>query len=167
MSKAIQKEDYTRVIYDKGCLRAGEEWVERNLVPVAGVAVAISVLQVAISVAISVPHVLHLRPLFSVLHLFNFWLAKLVFSVARSVLQVTPVVRLPSSVLKSLVGRLPHCMESYPSCFLERCLLVTTQELVCTTFDIVLCERKACIRHTRVLQCIFAFLFCFCMFCFN
>ena len=43
---AIQKEDYTRVIYDKGCLRAGEEWVERNLVPVAGVAVAISVLQV-------------------------------------------------------------------------------------------------------------------------
>ena len=46
MRKAIQKEDYTRVIYDKGCLRAGEEWVERNLVPVAGVAVAISVLQV-------------------------------------------------------------------------------------------------------------------------
>ena len=39
---AIQKEDYTRVIYDKGCLRAGEEWVERNLVPVAGVAVAIA-----------------------------------------------------------------------------------------------------------------------------
>ena len=46
MRTAIQKEDYTRVIYDKGCLRAGEEWVERNLVPVAGVAVAISVLQV-------------------------------------------------------------------------------------------------------------------------
>ena len=45
---AIQKEDYTRVIYDKGCLRAGEEWVERNLVPVAGVAVAISVLQVLV-----------------------------------------------------------------------------------------------------------------------
>ena len=100
MSKAIQKEDYTRVIYDKGCLRAGEEWVERNLVPVAGVAVAISVLQVAksvaisvlqvaISVAIRVPQVLHLRPLFSVLHLFNFWLAMLVFSVARSVLQVS------------------------------------------------------------------------------
>ena len=133
MSKAIQKEDYTRVIYDKGCLRAGEEWVERNLVPVAGVAVAISVLQVAISVS----HVLHLRPLFSVLHLFNFWLAMLVFSVARSVLQVTPVVLLPSSVLKSLVGRLLHCMESYPSCFLERCLLVTAQELVCTTFDVV------------------------------
>ena len=43
---SLQKEDYTRVIYDKGCLRAGEEWVERNLVPVAGVAVAVSVLQV-------------------------------------------------------------------------------------------------------------------------
>ena len=42
----LQKEDYTRVIYDKGCLRSGEEWVERNLVPVAGVAVAVSVLQV-------------------------------------------------------------------------------------------------------------------------
>ena len=35
------------VIYDRGCLIAGEEWVERNLVPVAGVAVAVSVLQVA------------------------------------------------------------------------------------------------------------------------
>ena len=34
------------VIYDGGCLRAGEEWVERNLVPVAAVAVAVSVLQV-------------------------------------------------------------------------------------------------------------------------
>ena len=34
------------VIYEKGCLRAGEEWVERNLVPVAGVAVAMAVLQV-------------------------------------------------------------------------------------------------------------------------
>ena len=34
------------MIYDKGCLRAGEEWVERNLIPVAGVAVAMAVLQV-------------------------------------------------------------------------------------------------------------------------
>jgi len=34
------------VIYDRGCLIAGEEWVERNLVPVAGVAVAVSVLQI-------------------------------------------------------------------------------------------------------------------------
>ena len=38
--------DYSVVIYDKGCLRAGEEWVERNLIPVAGVAVAMAVLQV-------------------------------------------------------------------------------------------------------------------------
>ena len=39
--------DYSLVIYDRGCLRAGEEWVERNLIPVAAVAVAVSVLQVA------------------------------------------------------------------------------------------------------------------------
>jgi tetraspanin-5 len=38
--------DYTGVIYDRGCLRAGEQWVEKNLVPVAGVAVAVSVLQI-------------------------------------------------------------------------------------------------------------------------
>ena len=25
--------DYGQVIYDRGCLRAGEDWVERNLVP--------------------------------------------------------------------------------------------------------------------------------------
>ena len=35
------------MIYDRGCLRSGEEWVERNLIPVAGVTVAVSVLQVA------------------------------------------------------------------------------------------------------------------------
>ena len=40
--------DYSVVIYDKGCLRAGEEWVERNLIPVAGVAVAMAVLQVGL-----------------------------------------------------------------------------------------------------------------------
>ena len=38
--------DYSLVIYDRGCLRAGEEWVERNLIPVAAVAVSVSVLQV-------------------------------------------------------------------------------------------------------------------------
>jgi len=38
--------DYTQVIYDRGCLRSGEEWVERNLVPVAAVAVALAVLQI-------------------------------------------------------------------------------------------------------------------------
>ncbi|GLG99435.1 Uncharacterized protein GBIM_05903 [Gryllus bimaculatus] len=34
-----------RNIYERGCLRAGEEWVEANLVPVAGVAVGVAVLQ--------------------------------------------------------------------------------------------------------------------------
>ena len=38
--------DYSLVIYDRGCLRSGEEWVHRNLIPVAAVAVALSVLQV-------------------------------------------------------------------------------------------------------------------------
>ena len=42
----MQPGDYTQVIYDRGCLRSGEEWVERNLVPVAAVAVALAVLQV-------------------------------------------------------------------------------------------------------------------------
>ena len=41
----MQPGDYTQVIYDRGCLRSGEEWVERNLVPVAAVAVALAVLQ--------------------------------------------------------------------------------------------------------------------------
>lgn len=35
-----------RNIFERGCLRAGEEWVEANLVPVAGVAVGVAVLQV-------------------------------------------------------------------------------------------------------------------------
>jgi len=42
----MQPGDYTQVIYDRGCLRSGEEWVERNLVPVAAVAVALAVLQI-------------------------------------------------------------------------------------------------------------------------
>ena len=42
----MQLGDTQSVIFDRGCLRAGEEWVERNLVPVAGVAVALAVLQV-------------------------------------------------------------------------------------------------------------------------
>lgn len=41
-----QPGDPATVIYDRGCLRAGEEWVERNLVIVAGVTVALAVLQV-------------------------------------------------------------------------------------------------------------------------
>ncbi|KAF5306751.1 hypothetical protein FQA39_LY01509 [Lamprigera yunnana] len=35
-----------RHIFERGCLRAGEEWIESNLVPVAGVTVGIMVLQV-------------------------------------------------------------------------------------------------------------------------
>ena len=38
--KLVQIGDKQLVIFDRGCLRSGEEWVERNLVPVAGVAVA-------------------------------------------------------------------------------------------------------------------------------
>ncbi|KAJ8965883.1 hypothetical protein NQ314_003863 [Rhamnusium bicolor] len=34
-----------RHIFERGCLRAGEEWIESNLVPVAGVKVGIMVLQ--------------------------------------------------------------------------------------------------------------------------
>ncbi|KAK6626731.1 hypothetical protein RUM44_009208 [Polyplax serrata] len=37
-----------RNIFERGCLRAGEEWVETNLVPVAGVAVGVAVLQVMV-----------------------------------------------------------------------------------------------------------------------
>lgn len=42
-----QTGDKSTVIYEKGCLRAGEEWIEANLVPVAGVSVGVAVLQVA------------------------------------------------------------------------------------------------------------------------
>ena len=42
----MQQGDYAQVIFDRGCLRSGEEWVEKNLIPVAGVAVALAVLQV-------------------------------------------------------------------------------------------------------------------------
>lgn len=37
-------------IYDKGCLQAGEEWLERNLLFVAGVAVGVAFLQVSAGV---------------------------------------------------------------------------------------------------------------------
>lgn len=36
-----------RHIFERGCLRAGEEWIETNLVPVAAVNVAVMVLQVS------------------------------------------------------------------------------------------------------------------------
>lgn len=35
-----------RNIFERGCLRAGEEWIESNLVPVAAVTVGIMVLKV-------------------------------------------------------------------------------------------------------------------------
>jgi len=41
-----QNYDVAKIINDKGCLPAGEEWLERNLLVVAGVAVGIAFLQV-------------------------------------------------------------------------------------------------------------------------
>lgn len=38
-----------RSIFERGCLRAGEEWLELNMVPVAGAAVSTMVLQVLYS----------------------------------------------------------------------------------------------------------------------
>lgn len=38
--------DLSRIINEKGCLQAGEEWLENNLLVVAGVAVGIAFLQV-------------------------------------------------------------------------------------------------------------------------
>lgn len=35
-----------RHIFERGCLRAGEEWIESNLVPVAAVTVGVMVLKV-------------------------------------------------------------------------------------------------------------------------
>ena len=34
------------VIYTEGCIQAGETWFQKNLIPVASVAVSIAVLQV-------------------------------------------------------------------------------------------------------------------------
>ena len=39
------------MIYDRGCLRSGEEWVHRNLIPVAAVAVAARARRAMISAA--------------------------------------------------------------------------------------------------------------------
>ena len=41
-----QAGDLSSVINDRGCIEAGEEWLERNLLLVAGVAVCIAFLQV-------------------------------------------------------------------------------------------------------------------------
>ena len=41
-----QKGDFSGKINDKGCLPAGEKWLEQNLISIAGVAVGIAFLQV-------------------------------------------------------------------------------------------------------------------------
>jgi hypothetical protein len=40
--------DLSSVINEKGCVQAGEEWLERNLLVVAGVAVGVAFLQAPI-----------------------------------------------------------------------------------------------------------------------
>jgi len=40
------KQPAERHIYERGCLRAGEDWLESHLVPVAGACVSIMVMQV-------------------------------------------------------------------------------------------------------------------------
>lgn len=46
IDKFPQNYEVSKIINEKGCLPAGEEWLERNLLVVAGVAVGISFLQV-------------------------------------------------------------------------------------------------------------------------
>ena len=41
-----QQYDVAKIINEKGCVQAGEEWMERNLLIVAGIAVATAFLQV-------------------------------------------------------------------------------------------------------------------------
>ena len=41
-----QQSERGAVIHENGCLRAGEEWAERNLMPIAAATVAMAVLQV-------------------------------------------------------------------------------------------------------------------------
>jgi tetraspanin-5 len=51
--------DVHKIINEKGCLVAGEEWLERNLLVVAGIAVGVAFLQVpslsAACLCLSVP----------------------------------------------------------------------------------------------------------------
>ncbi|XP_055679416.1 tetraspanin-17 isoform X3 [Lutzomyia longipalpis] len=44
----VRKEGYPaeRHIYERGCLRAGEDWLEGNLLPVAGVCVSVMIMQI-------------------------------------------------------------------------------------------------------------------------
>lgn len=43
---ALQNYEIDKVIYDKGCIQAGEEWVERNLLLIATGAVGTAFAQV-------------------------------------------------------------------------------------------------------------------------
>ena len=45
---SAQHGDLSSIINEKGCLLAGEEWLEKNLLVVAGVAVGIAFLQVCV-----------------------------------------------------------------------------------------------------------------------
>ena len=42
----LQNYDVGKIIYEKGCVQAGEEWVERNLLTLACTAVTIAFVQV-------------------------------------------------------------------------------------------------------------------------
>lgn len=42
----LQERDRSRVIFEKGCLQSGEEWAEKNLLPLAGVVLAVAFAQV-------------------------------------------------------------------------------------------------------------------------
>jgi hypothetical protein len=54
----IQIGDLSSVINEKGCVQAGEEWLEKNLLVVAGVAVGIAFLQVRTRKKIPWGHIL-------------------------------------------------------------------------------------------------------------
>lgn len=41
-----QERDRSRVIFEKGCLQSGEEWAEKNLLPLAGFVLAVAFAQV-------------------------------------------------------------------------------------------------------------------------
>jgi len=48
ISPVFQDLDRAAMIYTEGCIPSGEIWFEKNLIPVASVAVALAVLQVII-----------------------------------------------------------------------------------------------------------------------
>lgn len=44
-----QKHDMSRTINEKGCVQAGEEWVERNLIIISSTAIFLAFMQVCSS----------------------------------------------------------------------------------------------------------------------